>query len=211
MAHGSIYVVVRVSRELEDERGAPAPSSIVIVHPPGAGAVARRETGARNIKRPSIKTTGYTLHSRLWLYTVHVPCDINVNTRAPCVSSRPRTRAAHRTHFPLKTRSAASTTRQGVRHGPSGVAEPDQPGQRLAAEAWRASVGDPPAIPPVGAPLLVKARGSTVKAAPWKAAALPSLAWAAAPLPRPAWAPLPSALPRGSAQATVPTPRAYGC
>ena len=135
---------------------------------------------------------------------------INVNTRA--MRGVPSVHAlARRTHFPLKTRSAASTTRQGVRHGPSGVAEPDQPGQRLAAEAWRASVGDPPARPPVGDPLLVKARGSTVKAAPRKAAALPSLAWAAAPLPRPAWAPLPSALPRGSAQATVPTPRAYGC
>ena len=105
---------------------------------------------------------------------------INVNTRA--MRGVPSVHAlARRTHFPLKTRSAASTTRQGVRHGPSGVAEPDQPGQRLAAEAWRASVGDPPARPPVGDPLLVKARGSTVKAAPWKAAALPSLRRRACP------------------------------
>jgi hypothetical protein len=62
MAHGSIYVVVRVSRELEDERGAPAPSSIVIVHPPGRLALWHdvkrvRETSNDHQSKPQVILT----------------------------------------------------------------------------------------------------------------------------------------------------------
>ena len=52
--------------------------------------------------------------------------------------------------------------RQGVRHGPSWVAELDQR-QRLAAEAWRAPAGLPVSDPPGGDLLPVKA---PVKAGP---------------------------------------------